>query len=154
MPPTVASTRFTAGRVTLAVIALIALLLIFYGRHLMPRIWEMNEMLRTDPVLASYPYEFRVVNYLNGVATITRPYTDASGPGAFLTHINPALAGLGKDDAAMRSAEQALRQQEERAISLLLDQPDVDSVNWWLDQAWYTRNKVPLPAEVSLQEGH
>lgn len=150
MPSIVALPRLTAGRVTLAVIALIVLLLVLYGRNLTPRIWEMNAMLRDDPVLAAYPYNFRVVNFLNGIATLTRPYTDSSGPKAFLAKVDPTLAGLGADDPAMRSAEQALKEKEYRAIGLLLDQPDVDSVIWFLDQAWYTRNKVPLPAEAGL----
>jgi hypothetical protein len=110
----------------------------------------MNSMLRDDPVLAAYPYEFRVVNYLNGVVTLTRPYTDTTGPRAFLVKTNPALASLGSDDPGMRNAEQALKEQEYRAIGLLLDQPDVDSVSWLLDQAWYTNNEVPLPAEADL----
>jgi hypothetical protein len=151
MPTTVPPSPIKAGRITLVVIALIALLLVFYGRNLVPRIWEMNAMLREDPVLAAYPYEFRVVNFLNGIAAVTRPYTDALGPKLFLTHIQPALAGLGSDDPAMHSAEQALKEHEYRAIQLLLDQPDVDSVIWYLDQAWYTRNKVALPAELAIQ---
>lgn len=151
MSTTVAPPPLRAGRITLVVVALIALLLVLYGRHLVPRIWEMNAMLREDPVLAAYPYEFRVVNFLNGVATVTRPYTDALGPNLFLTHIEPALMGLGPDDPAIRSAEQVLKEHEYRAIQLLLDQPDVDTVNWYLDQAWYTRNKVVLPAEAAIQ---
>ena len=150
MPSTVALPRLTAGRVTLAIIALIVLLLVLYGGNLTPRVWEMNAMLRDDPVLAAYPYEFRVANFLNGTVALTRPYTDTSGPMVFLAKINPALAGLGSDNPAMRSAEQTLKEHEYRAIGLLLDQPDVDSVNWWLDQAWYARNNVPLPAEAGL----
>jgi hypothetical protein len=150
MSSTLALPRLTAGRVALAAIAVIVLLLLLYGGNLTPRVWQMNAMLRDDPVLAAYPYEFRVVNYLNGTASLTRPYTDASGPMVFLAKINPALAGLGSDDPAIRSAERTLKEHEYRAIGLLLDQPDVDSVNWWLDRAWYTRNNVPLPAEAGL----
>jgi hypothetical protein len=153
MPSTVAMPRLTAGRITLAVIAVIVLLLVVYGKHLVPRTWEMSFMLRDDPVLAAYPYRFRVVNYLNGVVTLTRPYTDATGPRVFLVKINPALASLGSDDPAMRNAEQTLKEHEYRAIGLLLDQPDVDSVIWLLDQAWYTNNDVPLPADADLHTG-
>jgi hypothetical protein len=153
MPFTVALPRLTAGRVAIVVILSIVLLLALYGKPLAPRIWKLNAMLQDDPVLAAYPYEFRVVIFLNGIATLTRPYTDTSDPRVFLTHINPALAGLRLDDPAMRRAEQALKDQEDRAIGLLLDQPDVESVNWLLDQAWYNRNQVPLPAGVELGSG-
>jgi hypothetical protein len=153
MSTTVTLPRLTGGRIALVVTALIVLLLVFYGRNFVPRTWELNEMLRNDPVLAAYPYEFRVVNFLNGVATVTRPYTDAFGPETFLLQIDPALAGLGSDDPALRTAEQALQAQESRAVGLLLGQPDVQSVDWWLDQAWYTRNEVPLPGEVGNQSG-
>ena len=154
MSSTVALPRYTARRViAAAIVALIVLLLVFYGKHLKPRIWEINEMLRSDPVLAAYPYEFRVVNFLNGIATVTRPFTDTSGPTAFLVRTNPALAGLSPDDPAMRSAAEALGQHVSHARELLLAQPDIESVDWWLDQAWFSHNKVPLPPEAELPPG-
>lgn len=135
------------GLVVAAVAVAIVLLVFYYREALTPRSAQLNAMLRDDPVVAAFPYRPRVVSFLGGVVSVTRPYSDASGPAAFLAHIDPSLRNLPPDAPAVRAAEQALRDFEMHVFALLVDQPDVDSLTWWLDRAWYSRNRVPLPED-------
>ncbi|MCG6984966.1 MAG: hypothetical protein LJE61_07185 [Thiocapsa sp.] len=128
-------------------LVLLALSLVPWGHwRLSPRIWQLNDVLKQDPVLADYPYDFRAVEFLRGIATLTRPY-DAEVPAAiFLTTTDPALSGKPADDPALLAAEERLREHEMRAISLMLAEPDVSSVVWSLDRAWFGRRGIPLPS--------
>ena len=93
-----------------------------------PRIWELNEMVEQDPVLANYPYHFKVVQFLNGVATLTSPHANEVPIQPFLETIDPALAGKASTDPALIAAAQRLTEAEMRAVELMTAEPDVDSV--------------------------
>ncbi len=109
-----------------------------------PRIWELNDMLQQDPVLANYPYQFRVVEFLNGVATLTSPHANEVPIEPFLQTIDPALADKASNDPAIRAAAQRLTEDEMRAVTLMTSEPDVDSVVWSLDRAWYHKHGIRL----------
>jgi hypothetical protein len=126
----------------LLILLVVSLTLNRYGAR--PRVWELNEMLRQDPVLATYPYEFRVVLFLNGVATLTSPHGNELPIEPFLKVVAPALAGQASDAVALAAAEEQFRQHEMRAIELLTAEQDVTSVVWALDRAWYHDHHIPL----------
>ncbi len=44
----------------------------------------------------------------------------------------------------MVAAGERLWRQEMHAIELMISQPDVDSVIWSLDRAWYHKHGIPL----------
>lgn len=107
-----------------------------------PRIWELNDVLEQDPVLTNYPYHFKVLQFLNGVATLTSPHANAVPIQPFLATIDPALGG--NTDPAMINAAQRLTEVEMRAVELMTAEPDVDSVVWSLDRAWYHKHNIRL----------
>jgi len=109
-----------------------------------PRIWQLNEVLEQDPVLAEYPYKFRALLFLNGVVTLTSPHASEVPLRPFLNRIDPSLADKPADAPEVAEAERAFRAVERHAVQVMLAQPDVNSVIWGLDRAWYHQNQVPL----------
>ena len=138
-------------RLTLTSIIASAAFLIFlivtltwHNDELRPRVWQLNEMLEQDPVLAEYPYDFKVLLFLNGVVTLTSPQASEAPLRLFLNRIDPSLADKPADAPEVVEAERRFRALEMQAIQVMLSQPDVESVIWSLDRAWYHKNRVPL----------
>lgn len=138
--------RLTRNSIIISAILLILLVVsLAWNRfELKPRVWKLNELLEQDPMLASYPYDFRVLVFLNGIVTLTSPRERQVSLVPFLTKAEPDLAGKGADAPEMAAAERRFREVEMRAITVMLSEPDVDSVLWSLDRAWYHKHGVPL----------
>lgn len=139
-------------RLTLTSIIASAAFLIFlivtltwHNDELRPRVWQLNEVLEQDPVLAEYPYDFKVLLFLNGVVTLTSPQASEAPLRPFLNRIDPSLADKPADAPEVVEAERRFRAIEMQAIQVMLSQPDVESVIWSLDRAWYHKNRVQLP---------
>ncbi|AHF04748.1 hypothetical protein MARPU_13515 [Marichromatium purpuratum 984] len=150
---------FIRNAIILSAIALALLMLTLswapYG--LKPRLWQLNELLAQDQAVAEYPYDFRVLTFLNGVATVTSPRASTVEESRYLGWIDPTL---GNGDASaqaqsLRTARERLSYTELYVLQLLLSQSDVDSVVWALDRAWFNRHGVKLPpqAEPGLPRG-
>jgi len=138
-------------RLTLTSIIASAAFLIFlivsltwHNDELRPRVWQLNEVLEQDPELAEYPYDFKVLLFLNGVVTLTSPQSSDVPLRPFLNRIDPSLADKPADAPEVVEAERRFRAIEMQAIRVMLSQPDVESVVWSLDRAWYHKNRVPL----------
>lgn len=134
----------TATIVSAILLALLILSLAWNRFGLTPRIWQLNALLQEDPVLAEYPYDFKAVIFLNGIVTLTSPHASEVPVEPFLRAVDPSLADKSPQDPAMLAAGQRFWRQELRAIELMTAQPDVDSVNWSLDRAWYHRHGIRL----------
>ncbi len=111
-----------------------------------PRVGELNEVLEADSDLSGYVYQFRVVDYADGVAVISTPRSFDVPAMRFLEIVKPELAGLAQDDPAMIAAQQDLIEHQKRAQTLMLGQPDVDRVDWRLDVRWLADHGVQVPA--------
>ncbi len=138
--------RLTRNSIIISAI-LFVLLIVSLAAHkyeLRPRVWQLNQLLEEDPVLSGAPYQFRVVLFINGVVTLTSPHASEVPIEPFLVATDPALAGKPATDPEMLAAGQGFRETEMRAIQIMVDQPDVDSVVWSLDRAWYHKHGVPL----------
>ena len=120
--------------------------LTWHNDELRPRVWQLNEALEQDPVLAEYPYDFKVLLFLNGVVTLTSPQASQAPLRPFLNRIDPSLADKPDDAPEVIEAERRFRAIEMHAIQVMLSQPGVESVVWSLDRAWYHRHRVPLGA--------
>jgi hypothetical protein len=139
-------------RLTLTSIIASAAFLIFlivtltwHNDELRPRVWQLNEVLEQDPMLAEYPYDFKVLLFLNGVVTLTSPHASEMPLRPFLNRIDPSLADKPADAPEVIEAERRFRAIEMQAIKVMISLPDVESVLWSLDRAWYHKNRVPLP---------
>jgi hypothetical protein len=138
-------------RLTLSAIIASAAFLVFlivtltwHNDELRPRVWQLNEILEQDPMLADYPYDFKVLLFLNGVVTLTSPHGSEAPLRPFLNRIDPSLADKPADAPEVIEAERRFRAIEMQAIKVMISQPDVDSVVWALDRAWYHKNRVQL----------
>lgn len=118
--------------------------LTWHNDELRPRVWQLNEILEQDPMLAEYPYDFKVLLFLNGVVTLTSPQASEAPLRPFLNRIEPSLTDKPADAPEVIEAERRFRAIEMHAIQVMLAQPDVESVIWSLDRAWYHKNRVPL----------
>jgi hypothetical protein len=141
--------RFTRNAVIASAVLLgllILSLLPWGGMAFGPRIWQLNDVLERDPILAEYPYDFKALLFLNGIVTLTRPY-DADVPvSEALAAIDPTLAGKPADDPAVAAARDRLQRTEMHAIALMLAEPDVRSIVWSLDRAWLNGQGIAFPA--------
>lgn len=138
--------RLNRNAIIISAIILILLVLsmAWHRIDMTPRIWKLNETLKQDPVLAAYPYEFRALLFLNGIVTLTSPHASEMPLEPFLVQIDPTLAGKAADDPAMRAASDRFRAHEMHAIQVMLAEPDVESVVWALDRAWYQKQGIKL----------
>ena len=139
-------------RLTLSSIIASAAFLVFlivtltwHNDELRPRVWQLNELLEQDPVLADYPYDFKVLLFINGVATLSSPQTSELPLRPVLNRFDPTLADKPDTAPEVVAAERRWRAIELQAIQVMLSQPDVESVVWALDRAWYHKQRLPLP---------
>jgi len=107
-----------------------------------PRVWEINEMLESDPKLSDYAYQFRVVDFDNGVAILSTPRSFDVPAMRFLEIVQPGLAGRAQDDPVMIAAQQDLIAHQKRAQGLVQALPDVQRVDWRLDVKWLADHGV------------
>lgn len=107
-----------------------------------PRVWEINEMLESDPKLSAYAYQFRVVDFDNGLAILSTPRSFDMPALRFLEIVQPGLTGKAQDDPAMIAAQQDLIAHQKRAQGLVQALPDVQRVDWRLDVKWLADHGV------------
>jgi hypothetical protein len=134
--------KFTRNYSIALGVVVIALVAWWLSSIWQPRVWELNDMLESDPTLAGYPYQFRVVSLDNGVATLSSPRNFQVPAIRFLEIIHPGLAGLAQDDPKVVAAQQDLIDHQKRAQGLVLGQEDVDEVTWQLDVQWLADHGV------------
>lgn len=112
-----------------------------------PQAWELNRMLEADPVVAAYPYQFRVQSFEDGVATILTPRSPALPALQFVPILFPHLAGKDQSDPAMIKAQADLVEAQKRAMDLVGAAPGVKAVDWALDRRWLADHGVQAPTD-------
>ncbi|EGV15921.1 hypothetical protein [Thiocapsa marina] len=148
--------RFTRNAVIgsgVITVLLILSVLPWGGMAFGPRIWQLNDVLKQDPILAEYPYEFKALLFLNGIVTLTRPYDAGIAMNEVLMAMDPTLAGKPADDPAVVAARDRLQRMEFHAIGLMLAEPDVDSIVWSPDRAWLNRQGIDFAPPVQALGG-
>jgi len=136
--------KFTRNYSIALGVVVIALLAWWLSSIWQPRVWEVNDMLESDPKLSEYPYQFRVVSLNDGVATLSSPRNFQVPAIRFLEIIHSELAGLAQDDPKVIAAQQDLIDHQKRAQGLVLGQGDVDEVTWQLDVQWLADHGVQV----------
>ena len=108
------------------------------------RVRELNQVLASDAVLASYPYPFRVVSLEGTTAVMSSPRSPAAPVINMIGAVYPELTGVSETDPAFETAQVELAQRQARARDLILSEPDVEAVNWRLDEAWLRERGIPI----------
>jgi hypothetical protein len=134
--------RFTRNYL-IALGAIVGSLVLWWGiANWQPQVWRLNGLLDDEPALAAFSYRFRVLELIDGVASVTTPRTADMPATRFLGMLRPELAGRREDDAALIAAEKQLAAVQGRARELLLAQPEVREVRWVLDRDWYLQRGI------------
>ncbi len=128
-----------------AALGVIAVLLL--GWWLLARdsqVVAFNALLTSDPVVGSYVYPFRVVEFDGGVAVMSSPRAANVPVLQFVRTAHPELRHRPVDDPAVMTAQEELVSVQARAARIVRDQPDVASVRWQLDERWYAERGVRI----------
>ncbi|MEQ9464590.1 MAG: hypothetical protein RJQ10_13095 [Haliea sp.] len=126
----------------LGVVLLVVLVMWLTGRD--GRVAELNAQLAQDPLLADYPYEFRVLEIENRVAIINSPRSARMSVMHFLYAAFPELQGKDVQHPDMVAAQERLARVQARAASVVEGHPEVDRVRWELDERWLAERGVTL----------
>ncbi len=132
--------RFTRNYLmVLGVIALIVLIMVFYES---PKVSALNDRLSNVTEISEYPYPFRVLNFDNGVATISSPRAHAFNAFRALRIIFPAMASEPDDSPLLYQAQEELARIQSLAAETIESDPDVNRVAWKLDERWLRSNGI------------
>ncbi|QIK38233.1 hypothetical protein GWK36_09880 [Caldichromatium japonicum] len=142
--------RFTRTYSLLLGAILVAVLFFWAKSTWKPEVWSLDQILTSDPQLASYPYQFHVRDVRDGVVVISTPRSPAFPAYQFLQVIDPKLVGKAQDDPAMIAAQQNLINHQKHAQGLILAQPGVKGVDWELDVQWLSEHGVQVPQTSSM----
>jgi hypothetical protein len=137
--------RFTRNYLIGLGAALGILAILWFASNWHPEAGRLNELLQADRDLAAYPYPFRVVSVNDGVALMSSPRSFEVPVVRFLAVVKPGLAGKADNDPEVMAAQAELARHQKRAQKLVQDQPEVRSVRWVLDKAWYAERGIYLP---------
>ena len=137
--------RFTRNYSLGLGIIVVGLLALWVHASWAPRVWEINRILESDPLILDYPYQFRLVSLKEGVATISTPRSAAFPAIQFIPVIYPELAGKDQADPAMVKAQQALVDRQKHVMDLVGSLPDVHAIAWALDVRWLADHGVQAP---------
>lgn len=132
-------TRYYAAGLGLVVVLLLGLWLVSFWQ---PKVWALNDRLKEDEMLASYPYPFRVRAVEGETAVISSPRSFEVPVIRFVTVIQPELAGKPQDDPAVAAAQARLIAHQSHARKLVLADPNIEGVRWELDLDWYQRQGI------------
>lgn len=125
--------------------SLVLSLIIFWLYSLWaPRVWELNEILEAEPLVATYPYAFRVIEFSDGVATLSTPRSFSFPVVRLLPVLYPELANLAQEDPRMVAAQQRLIDAQKRAMQLVQEHSDVREVRWVLDVGWLADHGIQV----------
>lgn len=132
-------------RIYLAILAAISgVILLVWLFSLNPRVWEINDLLDDDPLVAEYAYPFHVITLENGIAELSSPRSYEMPVMRFLQLVEPSLTGKEQDDPRMVTAQEDLVKVQKRAQEIVQNLPDVESVHWVLDKDWYRERGIQL----------
>lgn len=134
--------RFTRNySIVLGLVLLVILAAVLYED---PAVSDLNQLLEQDELVVAYPYPFRVIKLVNGVATMSTPRSAEFPAQRALGILFPRLADRQQDDPDLMQAQQELATVQKRAMAIVKDTDIVKQVKWELDRAWLGKHGVQL----------
>ncbi len=122
-------------------IALVVLLMVVFEG---PMVWRLNGQLEDNETVAAYPYRYRVIDFRNGVATLSTPLATNFGADRFLRILHPELADEPDDSTRLEAARQEMDRVRLVAVEVVQSNPEVTRIAWKLDRRWLNNNGVDL----------
>ena len=112
---------------------------------------QLNNAIRADQQLGSYPYPFRVLRVDGDVAVMSTLRSRRMSTQQALRYLFPDLGTATADDARWHRAEREYARLQAHASEIVLASPGIDRVRWELDENWYylqglerQHNRMPL----------
>ncbi len=100
------------------------------------RVRDLNAMLYDNEFLASYPYQFRVIEINASIAVMSSPRSAQLSAIQGLRAMYPELRNESPVSDRMMSAQEDLARHQSLAAKLVMEHPDIERVQWRLDEAW------------------
>lgn len=120
-------------------IALLILVMVLYES---PIVWRLNGQLKDNETLAEYPYRYRVLDFRNGVATLSTPRAANFGAFRALRILYPELADEPDDSPLLYEAQREMARVQALAVEVIKSNPEVSRVAWKLDERWLYNNGI------------
>ena len=119
------------------VLAIVSLgLLTYWLSNLDFRAGELNDLLRKNEEIASYPYPFEVIQVENGIATMSSPRSAKVAATTSIKALFPELKDKDVLSPAMEEAQRELAYVQSSAANIVLAQEDIKKIVWKLDTRW------------------
>ena len=103
---------------------------------------HLNGVLRADPAIQAYPYNFHVMKFDNGVATMSTPRSPQVSVLHFFTYAFPKLDTSNPDSPSVIQAQKQLSEVQEKAAKIVKSQPNVKEIQWEIDKDWYKSHGI------------
>ncbi|MEW8505238.1 MAG: hypothetical protein AB2598_00915 [Candidatus Thiodiazotropha sp.] len=108
------------------------------------RLEEIDELIRQDAQISSYPYPFRVLDIEGTTAVLSTPRSNAMPAVRFLGLIKPGLKYLDEQDPKLIAAQKELATIQSKVGKLVLRRNDIERVSWRLDKEWFAEKGIWL----------
>jgi hypothetical protein len=108
------------------------------------RVYQLNNILEQDPQISSYPYEFSVVSFDDGIAKISSPRSGKVSAVTVLRAMFPELRNKSDDSPQMIQAQQNLAKVQSQVATIIKLEEDVKRVSWELDEYWLQNKGIQV----------
>jgi hypothetical protein len=125
-------------------LGVVVLLLLVWALYEDPAVSELNDLLKQDQIVSSYPYRFRVLRMQNGAAVISSPRNSMFPMYKALGIIFPRLANRPQNNPDLMQAQQELASVQKRTKRIVMESGKAKSVRWELDRDWLAGHGVIL----------
>ncbi|WP_372964338.1 hypothetical protein [Marinobacter sp.] len=98
---------------------------------------SLNEQLKMDKVVSSYPYQHRVLRVEGDTAIISSLRSHSVSTQQALSAVFPGMKHLADTHRDWQKAERELAQVQAQAGDIVLAAPAIKRVRWELDENWY-----------------
>ncbi|MCM0612732.1 hypothetical protein KFJ24_09660 [Marinobacter sediminum] len=98
---------------------------------------SLNERLKTDDMVANYPYQHRVLRVDGDTAIMSSLRSHTTSTQKALGAIFPSMRNLGDSHRDWQRAERELAQVQARAGDIVLGTSGINRIRWELDENWY-----------------
>lgn len=98
---------------------------------------SLNDLLKNDELIASYPYQHRVLRIEGDTAIMSSLHSRTTSTHQALAAVFPAMRNLNDSHRDWRKAERELAHIQARAGTVILKASGISRVRWELDENWY-----------------
>jgi hypothetical protein len=98
---------------------------------------SLNEELKTDNIVANYPYQHRVLRVEGNTAIMSSLRSHTTSTQRALSTLFPGMRNLGDSHRDWQRAERELARIQARAGDIVLSDSGISRIRWELDDNWY-----------------